>query len=116
MFHYIFRITGDILKKTMGCKRQVEALGLFIPLLGQNFVENTIFVIVIGAIISRYNTVLYATYSVINAIIIALTTIMYAYSGATMALVGQAYSSDTDRKACNRYPMYSAMIAVWSNR
>ena len=102
-FQYSFKITGDIFKKTMG---------LFIPLLGQDFVENTIFVIVIGAIISRYNTVLYATYSVINAIIIALTTIMYAYAGATMTLVGQAYSSDADRKVCNRYPKYSAMIAV----
>ena len=29
-----------------------------------------------------------------------------------MTLVGQAYSSDADRKVCNRYPKYSAMIAV----
>ncbi|MBQ6406739.1 MAG: MATE family efflux transporter [Butyrivibrio sp.] len=102
-FRYSFKINGDILKKTMG---------LFIPLLGQDFVENTIFVIVIGAIISRYNTVLYATYSVINALIITLTTIMYAYAGATMTLVGQAYSSDTERQLCIRYPKYSGMIAV----
>nr|MCR4903896.1 hypothetical protein [Butyrivibrio sp.] len=41
-----------------------------------------------------------------------LTTIMYAYAGATMTLVGQAYSSDTERQSCTRYPKYSAMIAV----
>lgn len=102
-FKFRFKIDNNVLKKTMS---------LFIPLLGQDFVENTIFVIVIGAIISRYNTVLYATYSVINAIIIALTTIMYAYAGATMTLVGQAYSSENEKQLCRRYPIYSSAIAT----
>lgn len=102
-FRYRFIISGDVFKKT---------LALFMPLLGQDFVENTIFVIVIGAIISRYDTVLYATYSVINAIIIALTTIMYAYAGATMTLVGQSFSSDTEKADCRKYPMCSSAIAV----
>ena len=102
-FYFEFRINAETFKET---------IKLFIPLLGQDFVENTLFVIIIGAIISRYSTVLFATYSVINAIIIALTTIMYAYAGATMMLVGQGYVSESERNACGQYPKYASIIAT----
>lgn len=102
-FRFEFKIHGETFKET---------IKLFIPLLGQDFVENTIFVILIGAIISRYSTVLFATYSVINAIIIALTTIMYAYAGATMTLVGQSYVSEAERSSCAQYPKYASIIAT----
>ena len=102
-FRFKFKIYRETFKET---------IKLFIPLLGQDFVENTIFVILIGAIISRYSTVLFATYSVINAIIIALTTIMYAYAGATMTLVGQSYVSEAERSSCAQYPKYASIIAT----
>ena len=102
-FRFEFKVYGETFKET---------IKLFIPLLGQDFVENTIFVILIGAIISRYSTVLFATYSVINAIVIALTTIMYAYAGATMTLVGQSYVSEAERSSCAQYPKYASMIAT----
>ena len=102
-FKYHFKIDGAVFK---------EVFNLFVPLLGQDFVENTIFVLVVGGIISRYSTVLYATYAVINTIIIALTTIMYAYAGANQTLVGQAFSSKEERNKCLLYPKYSVLLAV----
>ena len=86
-----------------------ETVKLFFPLLGQDFVESTLIVVIVGAIISRFSTVLFATYSVINAIIIAMTIIMYSYASATMTLVGQTYSSKDDlKKECKSIPVISA--------
>ncbi len=94
-FKFEFRIDKDIFKKT---------LKLFFPLLGQDFVECTLSVMLIGAIISRYNTVLFATYSVINAIIVALTIVIYSYAGATMTLVGQEFAAEDNMDNSSFYP------------
>lgn len=48
----------------------------------------------------------------INAIIIALTTIMYAYAGATMTLVGQAHNSGKEKLNCRQYPKSASVITM----
>lgn len=103
-FRFEFRIDKDIFKRT---------LKLFFPLLAQDFIECTLFVVLIGAIISRYSTVLFATYSVINAIIVALTIVIYSYAGATMTLVGQEFAAkDNTKDNCRMYPFAASLIAA----
>lgn len=99
---YHFSIKKDIAKKT---------LHIFIPVFFQDFFENTFFFVAIGAIIIRYNTVLYASYSVINAIISTVGAIVYSYAGSTMILVGQTFNSEKERNKCILYPKYASVLS-----
>ena len=89
-----------------------DAIKMFIPLLGQDIIENTLFIIIVGAIITRYSTALYASYSVIVSIITSINIIIYAYAGANMTIVGQSFSDKDKRKKCVIIPIYTSVFIL----
>lgn len=72
-------------------KNWKEMFKISIPLMGQEFLESTILVIVINAILSRIGILEVSTYNLLSAIITIGLMPMYAYSQTALTLISENF-------------------------
>lgn len=74
---------------------------LYVPLLGQDFIEGTLFVLLITAIITRFNVYLVAAYNLLEAVSGMISLPIFAYAGTALMLVTQnTESMEKIKKYC----------------
>lgn len=92
-------------------KELKQLVKIYIPLLGQDFIESTLFVLIITSIITHLNVYHIATYNLFESINNIILLPVYAYSGVALTLVTQSYSKGDMEKARN-YPIVSIICSV----
>jgi putative MATE family efflux protein len=83
---------------------------VYVPILGQDFVECTLFVMIITAIVTRLDTYSIAVYNLIEVIISFVILPAHAYGGITMTFVTQNYRKIYLGKLC-RFPEISCVCS-----
>lgn len=66
-----------------------KIMKLYIPLLSQDFVEGTLFVLIITAIITRFNVYAVASYNLLEAVSGIISLPIFVYAGTALTLVTQ---------------------------
>lgn len=89
----------------------LELVKLYVPLLGQDFVESTLFVMIITSFVTGMGVYYAAAYNLIESIVAFAFMPVYAYSGATLMLVGQSYSKKEFVKL-QRFPKISIKCCI----
>lgn len=95
------------------CKTELkEILKLFIPMSIQDFVECTLFAVLIMSIVSRLGTESTAIYNLLLSIISIVTFPMFSYAGSSLTLVSQAdgMNNKTNIKV---YPILAVLSALF---
>lgn len=82
-----------------------------IPLMGQEVLEGSIFVITINAIISRIGVVELSAYLILTELINIILIPMYMYGSATLTLISQN-DGKNDRKSLISIPKLSILISM----
>lgn len=90
-----------------------DLIKLYIPLLGQDFIESTLFILIITSIITNLNVYYVATYNLIETINSFILFPVYAYAGSALTLVAQEYSKKNIRKA-KAYPKVAVICSLIS--
>lgn len=80
-----------------------ELVKLYVPILGQDFVECTLFVMIITSIVTRMDTYAIATYNMLEVVISFIILPAHAYGGVAMTLVSQNYENISLREV-KKYP------------
>lgn len=80
-----------------------ELITLYIPILGQDFVECTLFVMIITSIVTRLDTYSIAAYHLLEVMITFIILPAHAYGGVAMTLVSQNCEQDSLHNI-NQYP------------
>jgi multidrug resistance protein, MATE family len=96
------QLNFSILKKIMK---------IYIPLFGQDLMEDTIFFMAVMAIISRLTAESIATYNVLLILISFFLIPVYAYSGSSMILVSQAKEKN-DLVEIKNIPIVSSLFGL----
>ncbi|MCF0128452.1 MAG: hypothetical protein HUJ70_07755, partial [Pseudobutyrivibrio sp.] len=99
-------------KFRFGFKREElrKLIKLYIPILGQDFVEATLFVMLISAMVGRLDTYSIATYNLLEVIISFVILPAHAYGGVAMTLVAENQHKMT-RKELSKYPRTACMCS-----
>lgn len=81
-----------IMKLTFSIKSIIRMIKLYIPLLGQDIMESTVFIMIISGIVSRLGTYSMASYSLLESLgnIIILPVFAYSTSATTVAIQKKA--------------------------
>lgn len=80
----------------------LEIFRLYPPLLGQEFLQNTLFILVISGVVARLGTGQMAVYSLLDTISSTLTLPVYAYAAAAQTLACQSLAAG-DSPLARRY-------------
>lgn len=110
---YIFAVrnTGILKLKVNDCKVYIkQLLKVTTPLMGQEFLEGTLFNISIIAIISRIGVVEVAAYTLLWNVLNVLLMPMYAYSSASLNFVSE-YSVGKYKKKLKTIPEICLMMS-----
>lgn len=92
IFIYALKNTGILKLKINNCKVYIKQLiKISIPLMGQEFLEGTLFNISIIAIVSRIGVLEVAAYTLLFNIVNILLMPMYAYSSTSLNFVSELY-------------------------
>lgn len=111
IYIYNFIKTSNIEYKFKLYKIELKELWkTYLPLLGQDFVEGTLFVMIITAIVTRLGTYNIATYSILETVSSVIILPAYAYAGVALTLVTQN-SESKDRKLLKKYPKLSCICS-----
>jgi MATE family multidrug resistance protein len=78
----------------------IKMIKLYIPLLGQDFMESTVFTMIISGIVSRLGTYDMASYSLLDSIGNILILPVYAYSSSAITLALQKKAAN-DKNSVN---------------
>lgn len=100
--YYFYKINFIRYKPLILKKRFIKLVKLYIPLLGQDFVECTLFVMIITAIITRFDVYAVASYNLLESINSIVTLPVFAYAGVTLTLVTQ-YAAKKDIRSIKKY-------------
>jgi len=89
-----------------------EILKLFIPMSIQDFIQCTLFAILIMSIVSQLGTNKVATFNLLLSIISIVTFSMYAYAGSASILVSQA-NGRNNKKDKKLYPILATLCSLF---
>lgn len=104
IFKFHFKVSKDAIK---------EIFILYIPLLGQDLIESTIFILLLTSIVTTLDVQYIASYSLIETILSFLLMPVYTYSGAALTLVTQEFGKK-DYLKTKLYPMVSLVCSLIS--
>ncbi len=83
----------------------------YVPLVGQDFLESTVLVLIISGIISRLGTLDSAVYGISNFIMGIFLLPIYAYGNATITLMAKSKGAK-DLIAQNKIPLFSIAMLL----
>lgn len=86
-----------------------ELIKVYAPIMGQDFVECTLFVMIITSIVTRLDTYSIATYNLLEVIISFIILPAHAYGGVAMTLVSQNYENKSVDEIC-KYPKIASIL------
>ncbi|WMM25006.1 MATE family efflux transporter [Tissierella sp. MB52-C2] len=90
-------------------KNAIIQLKESLPLMGQEILDGSIFVVIVNAIILRMGTFEYAGYIIINMLLGFLNIAKYMYGSATLTLTGISYG-EKNKEDLKAYPKISTKI------
>lgn len=111
---YLFIIKNEIkIKyKNLNLKKNIrEIIQISIPLMSQEVLEDTIFLIVINAILARVGSLEVAVYSLLSGLIGIALMPMYAYSSAALNLVSESWGKEEYEKIY-KIPVLSLIMVL----
>ncbi|TZE81397.1 MATE family efflux transporter [Calorimonas adulescens] len=88
-FSYSFSISKTVSR---------NLIKLYLPLFGQDFIESSLFIMIITALVAKLGVYEVATYNLIDSINSILLLPVYAYSGAALTLTAQEYAKNNTGK------------------
>ena len=89
-----------------------EIMKLYFPIMGQDFVESTLFVMLITAIVTRLDTYSIAVYNLLEVVASVIILPAYSYGGVAMALVSQNFNNQSNTEL-NRYPKTAVICSLF---
>jgi MATE efflux family protein len=89
-----------------------EMMKLYFPIMGQDFVESTLFVMLITAIVTRLDTYSIAVYNLLEVVSSVIILPAYSYGGVAMALVSQNFKNQSNTEL-NQYPKTAVMCSLF---
>ena len=87
-----------------------QLIKLYIPILGQDFVEATLFIMLVSAMVGRLDTYSIATYNILEVIAAFVILPAHAYGGVAMALVAENLQK-LSKKELIKYPGVSIVCS-----
>lgn len=98
--------------KVQVCKEEsIQLIKIYIPLLGQDFVEYTLFVMLITSIVTNLSVCEVASYNLLESFITIVLLPVFAYAGATLTLVTQAFAKKEMEKV-RSYPVIALFFSM----
>lgn len=91
------------------CSLAKEHLLESIPLMGQEILEGSVFVVIINSIITRIGVIELSVYLILQQLLSFLFVPMNMYSSATLTLISQ---NKDDRKELNMFPKVSCLLSM----
>lgn len=86
-----------------------ELVVLSVPLMGQEFIEGTVFIISINAIVARVGEMELSTFTLLFNIVNIVLMPMYGYSSASLTLVSQSNGVQKEQKDIPRICLYKSL-------
>lgn len=101
-------------KLSFNRKSIIRMIKLYIPLLGQDVMECTVFIMIISGIVSRFGTYSMASYSLLESLgnIIILPVFAYSTSAATLAIQKKAAGDKIAVKSIIKAAIQLSLIVV----
>lgn len=87
-----------------------EMLMLSLPLMGQEFLEGTLFIIVINAMVARMGVIELSIFTLLFSITNIILMPMYGYSSASLTLVSQNINNKKEVSAIPKVCLFMALI------
>lgn len=111
-YYYFKKFSGRSIKIFINKDILIKLMKSYIPLVGQDFIESSAFILIITSIVTSLGTVSMGAYNLIMVIINIIILPVYAFGNATLTLVAKTNGSKdtTETKRIIQLPFISMSI------